>query len=400
MNKILGCIAILIFVTVSCSKDPVSPQDVDPGGDPTSPDSNTHVSTYLTKAVETHDFIGNNLLTVYSSYRVNTTTNTSSAFEWYNVSQIYADAAMIASGDTSYLQQMNGTFKWMSNLWDDTNPIGGYFAFANLDGSGASGTKYVDDNALTGIAYLSAYQVTAGADKGAYLAAAKACADWLINSELWDNNLGGGFWWNTDKTVKPTQSNGLALQLFLRLYKITQDTVYRNWAALVNNWLSKKLFNNSTGLYFWQVKKDGSIDTEYFTYDNAIMVEANLLYGKIMEDKSYIVKAQTLGNAMISTLWNTSHNVFIFNTGDIRVNPTYCGWATQAMIKLYEADSNVSWLTYAKGNIDAINTVLRDPVTHGYYQYASLDGAGRYLNMEGVDQAWMQRLQILLSKYR
>jgi hypothetical protein len=44
--------------------------------------------------------------------------------------------------------------------------------------------------------------------------------------------------------------------------------------------------------------------------------------------------------------------------------------------------------------------VLRDPNSHGYYQFAGLDGAGRYTNIEGVDQAWMQRVQALLSKYR
>jgi len=43
---------------------------------------------------------------------------------------------------------------------------------------------------------------------------------------------------------------------------------------------------------------------------------------------------------------------------------------------------------------------MKSPVTNGYYQYAGLDGAGRYTNMEGVDQAWMQRVQTLLSKYK
>jgi uncharacterized protein YyaL (SSP411 family) len=119
-----------------------------------------------------------------------------------------------------------------------------------------------------------------------------------------------------------------------------------------------------------------------------------------MSDAGYLAKAQAIGNAMNKTLWDGAHNVYIFNTSDIRINPAWCGWASQAMIKLYEADKNTSWLNYAKGNIDAINVVLRDPNSHGYYQFAGLDGAGRYTNIEGVDQAWMQRVQALLSKYR
>jgi uncharacterized protein YyaL (SSP411 family) len=129
------------------------------------------------------------------------------------------------------------------------------------------------------------------------------------------------------------------------------------------------------------------------------MVEADLLYGQAMNDNTYLTKAQALGNAMIKTLWDVNHNVFIFNTNDIRINPCYSGWASQAMVKLYEADNNNSWLTYAKGNIDQINTTMRN-TSFGYYQYAGLDGSGRYTNLEGVDQAWMERVQALLSKYK
>jgi hypothetical protein len=47
--------------------------------------------------------------------------------------------------------------------------------------------------------YLSAYDVSSGATKQAYLNRAKACGDWLIKSGLWDNVAEGGFWWSTQK---------------------------------------------------------------------------------------------------------------------------------------------------------------------------------------------------------
>jgi len=153
-------------------------------------------------------------------------------------------------------------------------------------------------------------------------------------------------------------------------------------------------------LFFWQYDSTGKKYPTIFTYDNAIMIEAYLLYADVMHDNSYLSKAQALGNAMNKTLWNGNHNLYVFNTDDVRITPAWCGWASQAMIKLYEADKNISWLAYAKGNIDAINVVLRDASSHGYYQFAGLDGAGRYTNMEGVDAAWMQRVQALLSQYK
>jgi uncharacterized protein YyaL (SSP411 family) len=398
-NVVYGCIAALAILTASCSKSKVTPSPTDTtstgGGGGTTPP----ISAYLTNAKATHAFIVSNYLTSYGSYRVNTTDNTSGAFEWYNASQLYADAEMVALGDATYTQYMNNTFSWLNNLVDKSDANGGLFAAASLDGKTANGGKYVDDNSLTGMAYLEAYDVTTGTTQANYLKAAQACATWLINSGQWDSALGGGFWWNTDKTVKTTQSNGLALQLFLRLYKITGQSTYHDWAVQVNTWLNTKMYDSATGLYIWQIESSGKVDAYKFTYDNAIMVEADLLYVQAMSDNSYLTKAQALGNAMIKTLWDVNHNVFIFNTNDIRINPCYCGWASQAMIKLYEADKNSTWLTYAKGNIDQINVVMK-AANNGYYQYAGLDGAGRYTNMEGVDQAWMQRVQAMLSKYK
>jgi uncharacterized protein YyaL (SSP411 family) len=404
MKKILySSFATLVILMASCSKSnnvsppPIKKPDTTGTGGTVPPPA---VSAYLTQAKAIHGLISNYYLTANGSYRVNLTTNTTEAFEWYNASQLYADAAMVKIGETSYLPYMNNTFTWLQKLIDKNDSNGGYFAAASLDGSGASGTKYVDDNSLTGIAFLEAYDVASGATQANYLSAAEACATWLINSGQWDSTFGGGFWWNTDKTVKPTQSNAVALQLFCRLYQLTGQTTYHDWAVQVNTWLNSTMYDSATGLYIWQIEKSGTVDNIKFTYDNAIMVEADLLYGKAMGDNSYLTKAQALGKAMINTLYNVNYNVFIFNTNDNRMNGCYSGWATQAMVKLYESDKNISWLTYGKANIDAINTTLRSSANGGYYQYASLDGSGRYTNMEGVDQAWMQRVDALLSKYK
>ena len=399
--KLLAHCAVLSMLLMSCSKAHISPA-------PNTTDTATNhggtpppaTSSYLNNAKSTHSFISNFYLTAYGSYRVNTTTNTTGAYEWYNASQLYADAAMVANGDQSYLTGMNNTFNWLQNLWDKNGANGGYFAAANLDGSGAAGDKYVDDNSLTGVSFLAAYDVTSGATQTQYLTAAENCAQWLINSGLWDNTFGGGFWWSTQKTVKPTQSNGVALQLFLRLYQITGQSVYHDWAVQINTWLNSKMYESTTGLYFWEIESNGNADTYKFTYDNAIMLEADLLWAKAMNDNTYVAKAEALGNAMIKTLYNGTYNAFIFNTNDIRLNPCYCGWASQSFIRLYETDGNSTWLTYAKANIDKINVVLLNQANNGYYQYAGLDGVGKYSNMEGVDQAWMQRVQVLLSKYK
>jgi uncharacterized protein YyaL (SSP411 family) len=401
MKKLMFlCIAGLVVLTFGCGKSNVNPNKSN--NDTTGSQGNTSpgVSVYLTNAKATHTLIQSSYLTAYGGYRVNLTTTTNSAYEWYNASQLYADAAMVANGDATYLPAVNNTYNWLQGLIDKSDPNGGYFSFANLDGSGGSGAKYVDDNSLTGVAYLAAYDVTTGTTQANYLAAAEGCANWLMNSGQWDSSLGGGFWWNTDKMVKPTQSNGLALQLFLRLYQLTGQSTYHDWAVKINTWLNTYMLDNTTGLYIWQIENSGTVDSYKFTYDNAIMLEADLWWAKVMNDNTYVTKAEALANAMLTTLYNKNYNVFIFNTNDSRINPCYCVWASQAFISLYQTDGNATWLTYAKANIDKINVVMENTADNGYYQYAGLDGSGRYPNMEGVDQAWMERVQVLLSKYK
>ncbi|RYE16433.1 MAG: hypothetical protein EOP51_25800, partial [Sphingobacteriales bacterium] len=263
---------------VSCGKD----KKVQPGPvKPDTTDNNPVDSKYLTLAKETNAFIKNSLLTPYGSYRINTTTTDNTAYEWYNTSQLYADAAMVAAGEDSYRITMDRTFNWMKNMWDAADPNGGYFAASRLDGSGAGGDKYVDDNGLTGMVYLDCYDVVDADKKAAYLDAAKGCANWLMHSGLWDDTYGGGFWWSTGKQNKPTQSNALVMQLFLRLYKITGETYYRDWAVSINNWLNTKMYDSNTGLYIWMLDNAGK-HTEIFAYDNAIMLEALLIWKDAM----------------------------------------------------------------------------------------------------------------------
>lgn len=402
MKKLLFvcCLASASMLMCSCGKDKVDPPQTPPPVDtvPVVP-----AIDYLALAKETHAFTVGNLLTQYNSYRANTTSHANEAFEWYTASQMYADAAMIRAGQANYLSYLNNTFLWMENMWDKNSVSGGYFAACNLNGSGAAGDKYVDDNGLTGMVFLEAYDVTTGTDKAAYLSKAKACGDWIISSGLWDNTYGGGFWWSTAKTFKPTQANGVALQLFLRLYQITGQLQYKDWAIMTDNWLSDKMYDPSKKLYIWKIDGggDGTKHFENFTYDNAVMIEANLLYKSVLGDAGYLTKAQLLGNAMNNVLWNAQYKMYIFNTGatDNRVNPAWCAWGSQGMMKLYDADGNKSWLTYAKNNIDGLNKATRDASLHGYYFFAAFNGSNRSPELETVDQAWMQRVQALYSLY-
>jgi len=394
----IACMALVCLVFAGCGEPSYL------GKSTTSTSTGTN---YLTNAENTHKYITTTLLTTYGSYRIQPGSNTS--YAWYNGSQIGADAAMVtAATDPSYATYMTATYTWMGNLWDTSSASGGYYAAANVDASNPGGGQYVDDNALLGNAYLDAYAVSTDTNtQNNYLWSAESIAGFLMNSGSWDSTYGGGFWWNTDHTLKPTQSNGLAMQLFLRLYKITGQTYYQSWAASIDAWLEANMYDSATGLYDWEIQNTGTaaapspgtLQTTHFTYDNAIMIEAFLLDYQINGNAASLAKAQALGTALNKALYIPQTGVYQFNTNDARVNPTWSGWGSQAMIRLYEADKNASWLKYAKGNIDFINTYMLNPNTGAYYQYCNVDGTGVNSDIEAVDQAWMQRLQALYSPY-
>lgn len=360
-------------------------------------DAQVQNSAYWNLAQSTHNYVVGNLLTQYGSYRIEPGSGTT--YTWYNGSQIDADAAFIAAGDSRYAPYLANTYAFMGNLWNTGSAAGGYFSAAAVDGSGAGGGQYVDDNSLQGVAYLDAYAVSSGATQTQLLASAEACASWLINSGQWDNQFGGGFWWNTDKQVKPTQSNGLALQLFSRLYQITGNTLYKTWADKTDTWLTQQMYSSTNGLYIWQIEASGTRDTTNFTYDNAIMIEADLEYATAFGKPTYVKKAEKLANALNAVLWDESSGVYQFNTNDPRVNPTWSGWATEALLHLYSVDPKAIWLDHARRNVDFMNANLRDSATGGYFDFCNLDGSGVQPNIEAVDQAWMERLQVLLAQY-
>ena len=131
------------------------------------------------------------------------------------------------------------------------------------------------------------------------------------------------------------------------------------------------------------------------------MLEADILFGEATNDVSYLAKAQAIGNAMNAVLWNSQYKGYIFNTDptQTRVNPAWCGWGSQGMIRLYEQDKDEKWLTYARNNINALNKAARNADTHAYYYFSGFAGNNRSPEIEGVDQAWMQRIQAMMAKY-
>lgn len=345
------------------------------------------------------------------------------ADEWYNASQIWADLALAATDDPrSQCWAFRGP-PFLDRLWDSSGPSGGFWPRSDLRGEQVVRVdKYADDNSLTGNVWVeAAARATSRQEREQMLGRARQTADFLIRGGLWDDAFGGGFWWNSRRGEmeegKPAQTNALAAQFFLRLYKATGDPLYRDWALRTLDWLDQKLYNPSAELYRWTVlyeersRAEGEVLSDrYFSYDQSILIEANLLaYRLFGGERRYLERAVTLGRKLDPLFWDNAHGGYNLELGVPQVYTVYSAWIVPGLLALYEEDGDPAWLARAVANVEALNATVWDRASGGYYQRHYTCGSRLATNCEtgatwavgpersGVDQAWMQRAQALLA---
>ncbi|WP_231868490.1 glycoside hydrolase family 76 protein [Gluconobacter japonicus] len=109
----------------------------------------------------------------------------------------------------------------------------------------------------------------------------------MIASQYWDGHCGGGVWWDHARTYKNAITNELFLNTAARLYHLTHDPAYKNWALkswawfrssglitadnLVNDGLNHQCLNNGGAPYSYNqgVILDGLLEISSLTNDGA-----------------------------------------------------------------------------------------------------------------------------------
>jgi len=360
--------------------------------------------------------------------------------QWYVVSQLWADAALLAANPDQLRAQaglrlprtaefderdarchLDKGFVFLDRLWDDEE--GGYYPRSDTSGSKISRqSQYADDNALAGLALLAAANaVPPGQQRDYYVNAAVQEAEYLVESGLWDDTFGGGFWWSTGRgdtdEGKPAQSNALAALFFGRLFLVTGDHTQRINALSTLAWLDSALFDESRNLYRWSVRyqrpterSGGLVRSErYFNYDQAIAIEAHLLVANIDGDGGRVARARGIGEALHIAFWNGAKGGYNLESGVDQVYTSYAAWASFGHLALYSVDGDARWLGMARANAGALSTNLAE-ADGGYAlrQFRCVDGrapgcGGRVgwavdRTRDTAAQAWAQHLQTALAR--
>jgi len=175
---------------------------------------------------------------------------------------------------------------------------------------GRGGDKYYDDNAWVGLAFVQHQRLTKAASS-------RGRAEELFAFALtgWDSDPshpspGGIFWVKqgvgrglTDHT-RHTISNGPNAQLGFHLHEITGSSAFDGASRQVGarsmyDWVNGALEevgagNRSEGLYFDSLRLDGSIDKTLWTYNQGVMIGANVLRHRLTGDASYTARAEAI----------------------------------------------------------------------------------------------------------
>lgn len=185
--------------------------------------------------------------------------------------------------------------------WNTTGATGlpGYDSYVRPP-YGNGGDKFYDDNSWVGQAKIQQYLTTG--DQNA-LERAKQLFALIISG--WDTNTthadpGGVFWtqasWSHDRN---TVSNMPPAEFGLRLYQITDEQFYFDWAKRMYDWTSTYL-QTPEGLYWDHVDLQGNIEKTIWSYNQGVPVGVNVLLYRITGDDSYLHEAERIAQAALT----------------------------------------------------------------------------------------------------
>lgn len=218
-------------------------------------------------------------------------------------------------GGTRYTQAVQNRFAALENYWDGAANPPAYDSYVISQGGG---DKYHDDNAWLALAFIQHYRMglTTSLDRAKQL--------FTFARDGWDTNASnpypGGIFWvdqaagfgltNHDRGTGATAGSA---ELGYHLQLLTGSTSFDGDAAVsaspaslgatnMADWVQAYVGGTGigSGLYWNAVRADGSIDTNLWSYNQGVMIGANVLRHQLTGHSSHLTDAATTAGAALS----------------------------------------------------------------------------------------------------
>ncbi|MCM3597888.1 glycoside hydrolase family 76 protein [Metabacillus idriensis] len=165
---------------------------------------------------------------------------------------------------------------------------------------GYGGDFFYDDNEWIGLEFIQLYKMT---HQKKYLEKAKEIFDLVVYG--WDGDpshpaAGGVFWtqanWSSDRN---TISNAPGAELGFHLYELTGKGYYFHWAKKMYDWTNENMLAPN-GLFWDHIDLAGTIEKTQWSYNQGVMIGANVLLYRITHKKEYLKRAEEIADASIA----------------------------------------------------------------------------------------------------
>lgn len=198
----------------------------------------------------------------------------------------------------AYIRTKDDSYKALFNQW--------YTGIKVYNGN-TYYNNYYDDMEWNALTMLRLYSVTSDEK---YLTTVKELWSDIIKG--WNDTYanGGIAWVKTALYSKNACSNGPASILSARLYNITKEEVYKDWAVKIYEWEKNTLFERGTGAIYDNINgQTNTVDETALTYNQGTFVGAAVELYNITADETYLNDAQKAANYTITKCINTSTNI-------------------------------------------------------------------------------------------
>ncbi len=166
--------------------------------------------------------------------------------------------------------------------------------------AGPGGTKYYDDNEWVGIELVRTYELTHNA---AALGSAEAIMAFVMAG--WDTDpelvCPGGvpFSNSSENTERNTVTDGPGAELAVRLYQLTGNVQYLQFAEQAYEWVRQCLLS-ANGLYADHIGPYGTVAQTYWSYNQGSMIGAGTLLYQATGNSAYLFQARQTAAAALA----------------------------------------------------------------------------------------------------
>lgn len=272
------------------------------------------------------------------------------SYMWGVGIQITALAAAAKLEPETYLPELEAYLRAIEVYWAEHH---GLYAYDVQPGP-KDADRYYDDNAWVALGFVEAYRLTG---KLPYLERAREIQKFVFSGE--DEKLGGGLYWREQELKsKNTCTNAPAIAAQLEIYLAGENKEDLKSALRVYRW-TRDTLQDEDGLYFDNIRMDGSVDERKFSYNSALMLRATCLFYEISKDQRYLDEAKRIG-AAAEARW-----VVDGGEGGIRDGGRFAHHLLEAFHALQKIDPQPHRLEMIGKSLGFVHAKVRD--SHGRY---------------------------------